>query len=110
MYSLNYILTFCIFQVSYTLLENSESTLIVEFISVPIKKLSLINQKLMEVLEKIASGKEPIEMKRLQTVINRHRLEFLSHLENSPHSSIAFMAIGDMLFGNTKQDVSDSVN
>lgn len=32
-------------------------------------------------------------------------LETLSHLESNPHDTIAFMAIGDFLYGSNQQDV-----
>lgn len=90
----------------YSLIENSESVLMVQFENVPVDKLNSVRSRLAQVLEAIVNGTEPIDMGRLQTVLHRHRLECLSHLENSPHDSIAFMAIGDMLYGNSKQDVS----
>ncbi|XP_054283976.1 uncharacterized protein C05D11.1-like [Macrosteles quadrilineatus] len=97
-------------KVSYSLVENSESVLMLQFENVPVAKIGAVKDRLMQVLEKIVSGQEPIVMKRLSTVVNRHRLECLSHLENSPHDSIAFMAIGDMLYGNTKQDLDQRLN
>jgi hypothetical protein len=33
-------------------------------------------------------------------------LETLSHLESNPHDTIAFMAIGDFLYGRNQEDVS----
>uniref|UniRef100_A0A1B6DB00 Peptidase M16C associated domain-containing protein n=1 Tax=Clastoptera arizonana TaxID=38151 RepID=A0A1B6DB00_9HEMI len=82
----------------------------IQFENVPIEKLTKVRSKLSEVLENIASGKDSIDMCRLSTVVNRHRLECLSHLENSPHDSIAFMAIGDMLYGNSEQDFDQRLN
>jgi len=45
-------------------------------------------------------------MQRLESIINKYKLENISNIENSPHQSIAFMIIGHMLYGNTKADVS----
>lgn len=45
-------------------------------------------------------------MTKLHSIINKYKLEHLSNLENSPHSIIAMMVIGHMLYGNTKNDVS----
>lgn len=97
-------------KVCYSLIENSESVLMVQFENVPVEKLNSVRSRLAQVLEAIVSGTEPIDMGRLQTVLHRHRLECLSHLENSPHDSIAFMAIGDMLYGNSKQDLDQRLN
>ncbi|PSN43334.1 hypothetical protein C0J52_14179 [Blattella germanica] len=97
-------------KVSYSLAENSESMLYLMFENVPIEKIDLVKDRLIEVLKRIASGSEILDMKRLQTVIHRHILESLSHLENSPHETVAFMIIGDMLYGNTKEDLDHRLN
>ena len=93
-------------QVSYSLAENSQSMLYLMFENVPSEKLDLVKDKLTAALKRIADGEEKVDMKRMQTVIHRHVLESLSHLENNPHETIAFMVIGDILYGNTKEDVS----
>lgn len=49
---------------------------------------------------------QDIDMKILDSIINKYKLENISNIENSPHQSIAFMIIGHMLYGNTKADVS----
>lgn len=71
----------------------------------PLSKLNEVKPKLDSILLAIANEKEPIDIERLATVIHRKRLDCLSSLDTSPHESIAFMIIGDMLYGNTKQDV-----
>lgn len=92
-------------QVSCCLTENSESMLYLMFENVPTEKIDLVKNRLFEILGAIASGSERLDMKRMHTVIHKHILESLSHLENSPHETVAFMIIGDMLYGNTKEDV-----
>lgn len=88
------------------MIENSESLLLLNFDNVPIEKLNQVKPKLDSVLTSILNSEKPIDMKRLSTVINRHKLEILSNLENSPHDCIAFMVIGYALYGNTPEDVS----
>lgn len=61
--------------------------------------------KLKITLKKILDS-EDIDMPKLQSIINKFKLEHLSNLENSPHNVIAMMVIGHMLYGNTKGDVS----
>jgi hypothetical protein len=78
------------------------------FENVPTKKIDMVKNRLSEVLGAIAVGHEKLDMKRMHTVIHRHILESLSHLESNPHETVAFMIIGDMLYGNTKEDVSVS--
>jgi hypothetical protein len=75
------------------------------FENVPTEKVDLVKNRLFEILGAIASGSEKLDMKRMHTIIQKHILESLSHLENSPHETVAFMIIGDMLYGNTTEDV-----
>lgn len=93
-------------QVNYSIIENSSSVVFFTFENVPTEKLNLIANKMMQLLSSLSQQTVPIDMSRLLTVIRRHRAECLSHIENNPHFCIASMAIGDMLYGNTKQDVS----
>lgn len=90
---------------AYNLYENSESVLYLLFENVPKNKLDKVKPLLSEVLKKIVEN-EDIDMNRLQSVIHRHKLESLSNLENNPHQTVAFMIIGHMLYGHTKEDVS----
>ena len=92
--------------VAYNLSENSEALFFVEFDNVPNEKIPLIKDRLTKVLKAIAS-KENIDMKRMKNVIYRYILENLSSMENNPHDHIAYTLIGDILFGNTKEDVSN---
>lgn len=86
--------------------------------------------RLYGLLEKIASGKEKLDMERMSQVVNRRILEALnsviippqmqvmpwcgslyppdicSQLEDRPHDTIAFHVIGEFLYGYTKEDVS----
>ncbi|KAL1123834.1 hypothetical protein AAG570_001605 [Ranatra chinensis] len=97
-------------KVCYSIVENSESLLMVQFENVPVEKLNSVKNKLNDVLSGILSAKEPFDMNRLSTVINRHRLECLSYLENAPHDSIAYIAIGHMLYGNSIGDLNQRLN
>ncbi|XP_063241639.1 uncharacterized protein C05D11.1-like [Bacillus rossius redtenbacheri] len=97
-------------KVCYSLAENSESMLYLMFENVPVAKLGDVKGRLTAVLEGLADGRERFDMKRMRAVIHRHILETLSHLENSPHDSVAFMAIGDMLFGSSKEDMDRRLN
>lgn len=46
----------------------------------------------------------------MKTVVHRNMLETLSNLENAPHDAIAYMIIGDILYGNTKEDLDQRLN
>lgn len=84
--------------------ENSESCLYLMFKNVPKDKLPQIKPKLLNLLKNILQN-EDIDMKRMKSIINRRKLECLSNVENDPHHTIAFLIIGHMLYGTTKDDV-----
>lgn len=89
--------------------ENSESCLYLMFKNVPKDKLPQIKPKLLNLLKSILE-KEDIDMKRMKSIINRRKLECLSNVENDPHHTIAFLIIGHMLYGNTKEDLQQRIN
>lgn len=53
----------------------------------------------------IPLGVEKIDTNRLKNILERSVLEYLSNLESSPHDAISFLVIGDVLYGNTPEDV-----
>lgn len=93
-------------QISFNINENYESLLYFTFESVPMNKIDLIDAKLKGILANIASGKEKIDMIRMRNILERNILEYLSNLESNPHDAVAFLAIGDVLYGRTTEDVS----
>ncbi|KAK9870443.1 hypothetical protein WA026_008009 [Henosepilachna vigintioctopunctata] len=96
-------------KVTYNLYENSETCVYLILEDVPVPKLEQIKPKLTAILNDIVLN-ENIDMQRMESIINRHRLECLSNLENVPHQTIAFQIIGHMLYGNTKEDLQQRVN
>lgn len=90
--------------VGYSLAENSVSALYLHFGGVPIGKIPMIKDHLVKILKGIHDT-NGIDMKRMKTVINRHMLETMGNLENMPQDAVAYMLVGDMLYGNTKEDV-----
>ncbi|KAI5736858.1 hypothetical protein M8J76_007821 [Diaphorina citri] len=97
-------------EVSYSIIENSSSVVFFTFENVPTDKLNSIADKMLRLLSDLSQQKLLIDMTRLLTVIRRHRAECLTHIENNPHFCIASMAIGDMLYGNSKQDLDQRLN
>lgn len=97
-------------KVGYSFIENSESIVYLAFENVPVNKLGEIQPKLFSVMEPYGNGSEPLDMKRMQLVIRRRMLEQLSHLENNPHDTVAFMAVGDILYGRSHEDFRRRVN
>ena len=93
--------------VGYSFSENSESMILLTFDNVPKTKVNLIKSVLDETLKNISNSKDGIDLQRMRAVIHRYMLEILSNLESCPHESVAFMIIGDVLFGNNNEDVSN---
>ncbi|KAF7998270.1 hypothetical protein HCN44_009668 [Aphidius gifuensis] len=96
--------------VDFGLVENSVSLLYLVFSGVPIPKISSVKKYLIDVLNDIYNNENGIDMKRMSIVIHRHQLETLSNLENMPHDSIAFMLIGDALYGRNNKDLEQRLN
>ncbi|KAF7269964.1 hypothetical protein GWI33_017052 [Rhynchophorus ferrugineus] len=96
-------------KVNYNFYENSESCIYIMFEDVPVSKLNSLSLKLKEELQRILK-EEDIDMKILESIISKYKLENISNIENNPHHSIAFMIIGHMLYGNTKDDLEQRVN
>ncbi|XP_044726839.1 uncharacterized protein C05D11.1-like [Chrysoperla carnea] len=90
--------------IGYSLSENSISMLYIMFENVPKGKIELVEPKLLKILESFVNGTESIDMRRLHTVIHRFQLERLSHLESNPHDAMAFIIIGDFLYGRDAND------
>ncbi|XP_043275299.1 uncharacterized protein C05D11.1-like [Venturia canescens] len=95
--------------VAYSLCENSISIIYLMFGGVPMDKISLIKDRLVKIIKDV-HGSKGIDMKRMKTVIKRHLLETLGNLETMPQHAVAFMLIGDILYGNTKEDLNQRLN
>lgn len=91
--------------VKYSLIENSEPCLSLEFTNVPKLKISEISAHLNSIFNDIADKKIKINMQRLSTIIYRYILESLNSLESNPHSSISNIIIEDFIYGNNQEDV-----
>lgn len=96
-------------KICYNLYENAETCFYIIFQDVPLPKVKTVKEKLQAELQRILSEQD-IDMQRLESIINKYKLENISNIENSPHQSIAFMIIGHMLYGNTKADLEQRVN
>lgn len=94
--------------VGYTIFEYSTSILYLEFESVPKTKIALVKDQLTKTLNDVY--KKGIDMKRMKTVVHKNILELLSELENNPHDVVAYMFIGHVLYGNTKEDLNQRMN
>uniref|UniRef100_A0A1B0CSX6 Putative zn2+-dependent endopeptidase insulinase superfamily protein n=1 Tax=Lutzomyia longipalpis TaxID=7200 RepID=A0A1B0CSX6_LUTLO len=97
-------------KVSYNIGENSETVLNFIYHNVPLHFVDDVKKKHQEVLEKIASGEEKIDMTRMRNIIEKNILESWSCLEDNPHEAIAFLVIGDVLYGSTAEDFELRLN
>jgi len=96
--------------VGYSFIENKESTVYLSFQNVPKDKIPLVGSELKTVLQEIVSGKVAWDRSRMSTVIQRRISEQMSQVENSPHDAVAFMVIGDILYGNNSDDLRVRLN
>lgn len=92
--------------ISYSMMENTESLLYVEFECVPVDKIEAIKPKLMEQLQQLAKGGGTFDMNRMKTIVEKMILESYVALEDTPHDSAAYVIIGDVLYGINQEDVS----
>eukprot|EP00092_Neocalanus_flemingeri_P035801 GFUD01038981.1.p1 GENE.GFUD01038981.1~~GFUD01038981.1.p1 ORF type:complete len:1002 (+),score=290.69 GFUD01038981.1:52-3057(+) len=97
-------------KVGYSFIENKESTVYLMFENVPKEKIPEVGPELKKVLQELVEGKIVWDKNRMRTVVNRRILEQMSQVENSPHDAVAFMAIGDMLYGNNQDDLKVRLN
>ena len=97
-------------KVDYSFIENAESIVYLKFDNVPVGKLDEIRQRLFDFIGALGSDACPFDMERVQLVIQRRILEQLSHLENNPHDSIAYMVIADALYGRSHEDLRRRLN
>ena len=96
--------------VGYSLIENKESTVYLTFSNVPKKKIPNVGRELKKALEDIVSGVTAWDRSRMSTVIKRRISQQMSQVENTPHDAVAFIAIGDMLYGNSTEDLRVRLN
>lgn len=54
-------------------------------------------------------GKEKIDMKRMQNILERCLLEIYSSFESTPHEAVAYPVIADILYGQQDKDVSGTL-
>lgn len=92
-------------QVSYDSYENSECCFYLHLENVPTEKIPAVKSKLGAALARIANEGN-VDMKRMKTIIARQQRELTGSFENNPHSAMAHILIGHVLYGNTKEDVS----
>lgn len=90
--------------------ENSIPLYGIRFDNVPKEKIPLIKERLINILKKIASKDDGIDMKRMAIVVQKSILEIQSGMESSPDTIIVRSLVNDILFGNSNEDVSEYLN
>ncbi|XP_059607775.1 uncharacterized protein C05D11.1-like [Phlebotomus argentipes] len=97
-------------KLSYNIGENSVSVLNFTFYNVPLQHVDDVHARVRQVLARIANGEERIDMTRMRNIIEKNILESWSCLEDNPHEAIAFLVIGDVLYGDTPADFELRLN
>lgn len=96
-------------KISCDISENSVSLLFIQFENVPVEKIDGLFERLLAALKKIGTGAEKIDMERMRNMIDRQIMESLSNLESHPHEAVSFLVIGDVLYGQTNEDVRTKI-
>jgi Zn-dependent M16 (insulinase) family peptidase len=94
--------------VGYELIEHSESCLYIQADNVSKEKLAATKEKIQEVLQEIALGREKIDMDRMTAVINRLILDAKDKIENHPHDTFADFMIYDFLYSQSDSNQLES--
>ncbi len=114
--------------VSYNVIENRDCAVYMSFENVPLDKIEEVGPLFINTLRDMASSSTGIDMDRMQTVLKRRIRHHYSELEvwNFSHEALSInhhyfliknqnnpeaageMVIGDILYGNTNDDVSIS--
>lgn len=81
--------------------ENSVFVQFLHFESAPAEKLGGLKTAFFDVIRKVVE--EGIDMERMESVIHREYLKFLSRLETRPHDTLALKFISDFLYGEPAQ-------
>lgn len=85
--------------VSHSVIENSISCFYFSFESVGKQYLDDVCNKFLNLLKKIHSGEEALDMERLRTILSRNIVRSLSCAEQSPHKLVTSSLIGHILYG-----------
>lgn len=84
--------------------ENSVPLFTLTLENVPLDRLNEALSELKKTIKSIAELKL-INMERLKAIINKQLREIYSHIENSPHTALAFSCIADVLYSLTNEQV-----
>ncbi|KAK3088334.1 hypothetical protein FSP39_017783 [Pinctada imbricata] len=95
-------------QVEGSIIENAVICTYFMFKNVVKEKLRHIHPKLIEEIRTTWEGS--LDMERMNSIIHRKILECLNGVEDQPHDTIAFNVIGDVLYGDNKDDLEGRVN
>lgn len=96
-------------QITVTTVENAVSAIYLTFKNVVIEKMSLLSDELFRVLNWVAEDVLQdfrIDLKRMNTIIERFVLKQLLALEKRPENEITTNLISDALYGSSNSNVS----
>ena len=96
--------------ISHDIFEFSETCFYIRAKSVPLKKLPVIAEMMRGVIEGISHRKEPLDMKRMATIIHRQILDSKEKLEDSPHYTFADAVIEDFLYSQGSEGLKERLN
>ena len=96
--------------ISCDVLEFSRSCFVIKAENVPFEKLSAAKEKIREVLQNLADGKEALDMKRMAVVVHRKILDVKNRFENHPHDTFADALVADFLYSSKPEDLQTALS
>ncbi|XP_071830473.1 uncharacterized protein C05D11.1-like [Apostichopus japonicus] len=93
-----------------SVIEATESCIYLKFYNVPKAKLHHVKERLFQTLGNLADGTESMDMSRMKSVVHRKILDALNSMEDRPHDTLAFMCIGDFLYGTSQEELRQRLN
>ena len=92
--------------VSFEVTDTVEPSIYFHFDNISTKKLSLIKEKFFDVLSNVI--KTGIDMKRMKSIIQRKKVNFLNDFEEEPHRNFSHYLINYFLYQTKIEDLEEA--
>lgn len=92
-------------KIEYKVYEYIESCLGLSFTNVQLDALDKIKPELMKMLRDLVEKRTEFDMNRMESIIKMKIAEIKDKFEDSPHSSVSHLCIGDFLYGHPENEI-----
>jgi len=96
--------------IDFSFFENKETAINLSADNVPKENLDEIKDKVLDIMNGIASGKEAFDLDRMIVQIHQSLLTEMNSVEDSPHDALAYIAIGDFLYSTESDTMQNNVD